>query len=135
MTGARREKSGKDRECMKGATAYDDLGHAVGTLVELISDSLPSKLRAPRIPPARICAARRLARDASAHTPDRSASVCSTLQTLVRPTARSVPLGKCLSRSSVQLELSRSQGMPAESPFLGNEHARAPDRSVSGRSA
>ena len=36
--------------------------------------------------------------------------LCSTLQTLVRPTARSMPLGKCLSRSSVQLELSRFRG-------------------------
>ena len=63
-------------------------------------------LRAPPVPPARIYATRRLVRDSSARSSGRSAIACSTLQTLVRPTARSVPLGKCQSRLSVQLELS-----------------------------
>ena len=63
-------------------------------------------LRAPRIPPARIDAARRHVRDVSARSPSRSTSMFSTLQTLVRATVRSVPLGKCLSRFLVRLELS-----------------------------
>ena len=74
--------------------------------------------------PVRILrATRRLLRDVSARSVGRSTSMCSTLRTVVRPTARSVPLGKCLSRWAARpehvlvqtaLAPSFSQRVPAE---------------------
>ena len=40
-----RQKSQPGQWALEGVTAYHDLRHAVGPLVELISDSLPSKSR------------------------------------------------------------------------------------------
>ena len=65
----------------------------------------------------------RLVRDVSAGSVGRSTSMCTTLRTLVRPTARSLPHGKCLSRWAARpehvlvqtaLAPSFSQRVPAE---------------------
>ena len=87
-----------------------------------------------RTSPVRIFRATRLvAQNASARSLGSSTSMCSTLRTLVRPTARSVPLGKRLSRWDARpehvliqtaLAPSFSQRVPAE--HVSSQTALAP---------
>ena len=101
----------EDSRNLQSAAAYHDLQHAAGRLDDLISDTSPSKSKPLRSGlctscnlPARTCATRRVAPNASARSPGRSTSMYSTLRTLVRSTARSEPLGKCLSRLAARPE-------------------------------
>ena len=90
---AQRKSQERYSRRLQTVAAYHDLQHASRrpdlqhVTVEVRTSSVPI-LRATR----------RLARDVSARSVGRSISMCSTLRTLVRPTARSVPLGKCLCR-------------------------------------
>ena len=85
---AQRKSQERYSRRLQSVAAYHDLQHAIVLLDDLISNMFTVGVQTSSVRILR--ANRRLVRDVSARLVGRSTSLCSTLRTLVRPTARSL---------------------------------------------